>query len=99
MESVQASAKVAGERRPAESGYRREFGRLVLDNQEEVTRLSGRCTRGGFRNALRTGRNRKGEGGARPVIRLRPQAALMPLDYRAAHRQADAHAPTLRRVK
>src|SRR5262249_31124794 len=47
----------------------------------------------------RATRNRKRKGGSGSVIRLRPQATIVPLDDRAADEQPDSHAPTLRGVE
>src|SRR5262249_50096494 len=44
-------------------------------------------------------RNRERERRAGPVIRSRPDAAVMALDDRAAHGEADAHAVSLGRVE
>src|SRR3954468_11723690 len=52
-----------------------------------------------IRSALKIGGDRKRESGTRTIVRLRPQAAVMLLDDRAADRQPDAHAVALRRVK
>src|SRR6476659_10053883 len=48
---------------------------------------------------LSEARDRERERGARPLVRLDPQTALMPFNDGAADREPDSHAIALRRVK
>src|SRR4030095_12971268 len=96
-QDLRASASSVPVARRGRAGETRFSGGDLSDEGIDDSRGSQRVCRRA--DAGVAGWNGERNGGARPIVRLCPEATLMSLDDRAADEQPDAHATALGRVE